>query len=124
MKINVKSSGFTLIETLIALIILSFALLALAGLMVTTTRNNSAGGQMTVAATLAQDKLEELRATPFDNIQDGTDEKIGSHGIKYGRTWALRPPPDTGPNLKTIAINVAWTDKSSHSIRIISAVNR
>jgi prepilin-type N-terminal cleavage/methylation domain-containing protein len=41
-----KSNGFTLIEILVALFILGFALLALAGLMVTTTKNNSFGGHM------------------------------------------------------------------------------
>ena len=38
-----RSNGFTLIEVLIALVILSVSLLALAGLMATTTRNNSSG---------------------------------------------------------------------------------
>ena len=123
MKIIVKSGGFTLIETLIALIILSFALLALAGLMVTTTKNNSAGGHMTEATTFAQDILEGLRATPIDMIRTGSDQKTGSHGIQYGRSWTVDPNV-TGVNLKTITITVAWTDKYNHSIRIISAVNQ
>jgi len=75
MKAIVKSGGFTLIETLIALFILSFALLALAGLMVTTTRNNSVGGHMTEAATLAQDKLEEFRATPLTSSRGTTGKR-------------------------------------------------
>jgi prepilin-type N-terminal cleavage/methylation domain-containing protein len=123
MKVIVKSGGFTLIETLIALIILSFALLALAGLMVTTTKNNSAGGHMTEATTFAQDILEELRATPIDKILSGNDQKTGSHGIQYGRSWTVSPNV-TGVNLKTITITVAWTDKYNHSIRIISAINQ
>jgi prepilin-type N-terminal cleavage/methylation domain-containing protein len=122
MKVIVKSCGFTLIETLIALFILSFALLALAGLMVTTTRNNSVGGHMTEAATLAQDKLEEFRATPFDNILAGNDEKTGSHGVQYARNWNVAT--SAGGNLKTVTLNIGWSDKYNHSIRIISAINR
>jgi prepilin-type N-terminal cleavage/methylation domain-containing protein len=120
MKVIVKSGGFTLIETLIALFILSFALLALAGLMVTTTRNNSVGGHMTEAAT--QDKLEEFRATPFDNILTGNDQKTGSHAIQYARNWNVATSADG--NLKTVTLNISWTDKYNHSIRIISAINR
>jgi type II secretion system protein I len=123
MKVIIRSKGFTLIETLIALIILSFALLALAGLMVTTTKNNSAGGQMTEAATFGQDKLEELRTTLFDSIAaSGNDLKAGSHGTQYTRNWNVATSADG--NLKTITLNVSWTDKYNHSIRFISAINR
>ena len=122
MKVIVKSGGFTLIEMVVALFILSFALLALAGLMVTTTRNNSVGGHMTEAATLAQDRLEEFRATPFDNILTGNDQKTGSHGIQYTRNWNVVTSADG--NLKTVTLNIDWSDKYNHSIRIISVINR
>ena len=48
------------IEVLIALVILSISLLALAGLMVTTTRTNSFGGHLTEAVTFAQQRLEAI----------------------------------------------------------------
>ena len=60
-----RAKGFSLIEVLIALFILSISLLALAGLMVTTTRNNSFGSNMTEAATFAQDKFEELKVSSW-----------------------------------------------------------
>ena len=47
MKVLKRSKGFSLVEVMIALLILAIALLALAGLMVTTTRNSSFGGHMT-----------------------------------------------------------------------------
>jgi type II secretion system protein I len=122
MKTTVKANGFTLIETLIALVILVVALLALAGLMVTTTRNNSVGGHMTEAAILAQDKLEEFRASPFDGILTGNDQKTGSHGVQYTRNWNVVASADS--NLKTVTLNIGWGDEYSHSIQIVSAINR
>ena len=122
MKRVLKTEGFTLVEILIALCILSFALLALAGLMVTTTKNNSAGGQMTEAATFSQDKLEELRTTQFDGIVQGNDQKTGAHGTQYARNWNVVTNADG--NLKTITLNLSWTDKYGHSIRMTSAVCR
>jgi Tfp pilus assembly protein PilV len=63
-----KPKGFTLLAVSVALIILSFALLALEGLMVSTTNNNAFGNYVTEAATFAQDKLEELRAVKCENL--------------------------------------------------------
>jgi type II secretion system protein I len=117
-----KSRGFTLVEVLVALVILSFSLLALAGLMVTTTKNNSFGSNMTEAATFAQDKLEELRAMRWDDIPEGTssDQKSGSTGINYRRNWNVA----TKDVLKTIAISINWQDRTDHSIKLTSVLTQ
>jgi len=123
---SIRSKGFTLVEILIALVILSICLLGMAGLMATTTRNNSYGGRLTEAATLAQDKLEQLRATPFGMIPVNatiTDNPVGSTGVTYNRSWVAVPniaPP--GNTLDVITITVSWTDKIPYSISIVSAV--
>ena len=114
-----KAKGFTLIEVLIALTILSIAFLALAGLMVQTTRNNSFGGRMTEAATFGQDKLEELKAASWVAITPGSDS-MNSNGMGYSRTWGVA----TNGNLKTITININWNDKTSHSLRLLSVVTQ
>ena len=117
-----KSKGFTLLEVLVALIILSFALLALAGLMVTTTKNNAVGNYVTETATFAQDKLEELRAVKSENLIDGnnTDQRGGSTGINYTRNWNVK----TNGSLKTVTINVDWNDRTAHSINIVSVLSQ
>jgi type IV pilus assembly protein PilV len=112
--------GFSLIEVLVALVILSFSLLALAGLMVTTTKNNSFGNHMTEAATFAQDKLEELRAIKWEDLNDGTDQQDVKTGITYTRNWNVA----TNGSLKTITISVNWNDRTSHSIRLISVLSQ
>ena len=121
-----ESKGFSLVEMLIALVILAISLLALAGLMAATTRNNSFGGHMTEAATFAQDKLEELKALPWANIVGGTDTKSGSTGITYARTWnvstLLNPVPPPNDLLKAVTITVNWNDGTSRSINIFSAI--
>lgn len=119
MKCPVKTKGFTLIEVLIALVILSVALLALAGLMAQTTKNNSFGGRITEAATFAQDKLEELKATSWIVIIPGSD-KMSSNGMDFARNWTVA----TSGNLKTIAITINWNDKTSHSISLQSVISQ
>ena len=108
MKLFKKSNGFTLIEVLVALVILSIALLSLAGLMATTTRNNAAGGHLTEAATLAQDTLERLRVSPLSYIPATyTTNTVAPSGITYTWGWSSSTPI---PNLDTITITVNWTD--------------
>jgi prepilin-type N-terminal cleavage/methylation domain-containing protein len=126
-----KSDGFSLIEILIALVILGFSLLALAGLMATTTRNNSLGGHLTEAATLAQNKLEQLRVTPSGLFTSGTiqlnksytDGPVGSSsGITYTRTWIGVPNvPLPNTTLITITVTVTWTD-ATNPISMVSVI--
>lgn len=125
MKNSLNSKGFTLIEVLVSLVILAISLLALAGLMTTTTKNNSVGGRLTEAATLAQDKLEELRATSWDNIplNQASDNPETRPGIQYQRTWIARLNA-INPDIKEIDITIRWTDATSHSLRFFSALSR
>jgi type IV pilus assembly protein PilV len=119
-----KSNGFTLIEILVALVILSISLLALAGLMATTTRNNAGGGHLTEAATFAQDTLERLRVSPLSSIPvnvDTADSAVGSTGITYTRSW--RAVPNASSTLDTINITVKW-DNNRHSISMTTTVSQ
>ena len=90
------------------MVILSITLLGIASLMATTSKYNASGGHLTQAVTLAQDRLEELRITPWANIITGNDTIPGStetNGINYARNWNVIPnvasPDDT---LKTVNI--------------------
>jgi prepilin-type N-terminal cleavage/methylation domain-containing protein len=120
-----RSKGFSLIEVMIALVILAVALLALAGLMITTTKNTSFGGHMTEAATFAQDKLEQLRASPWTGIIAGADTQVGATGISYARSWTVAANPNGDQRWVTITMN--WTDptkKTNHSISLRSVVSQ
>ncbi len=96
--------------------------------MVTTTRNNAAGGHLTEAATFAQDMLERLRVSPLTSIpvnQTITDNPVGSTGITYTRSWTAVPA--AGSARDTITINVSWIDPAKrypHSIRMITVVSQ
>ncbi len=104
------------------MIILSFSLLALAGLMVTTTKNNAYGSTMTEAATFAQDKLEELRAIKWVDVIDGkyTDQRNGSTGMSYTRNWEVT----TNSGLKTVTITINWIDRTAHAISLVSVLSQ
>ena len=57
--------GFTLIEVMVAILILTVGLLSLAQMMVLATSSNALSGRMTSAAALAKEQMERLKAAPF-----------------------------------------------------------
>jgi type II secretory pathway pseudopilin PulG len=57
-----------LIEVLIALMVLSIAFLAIAGMFPTGYRQVTDAGRMTLAVTAARQMLEDVRTLPFDNL--------------------------------------------------------
>ncbi len=117
-----QSCGFSLIEVLIALVILSIALLGMASLMSSATKYNASGNRLTEATTLAQDKLETLRITPWTQIVSSTtaDAIVGSNGTNYTRGWVVVPNGDD--TLRTVTLTVAWNDGVAHSVSIVSAI--
>jgi type IV pilus assembly protein PilV len=120
-KDSLNSKGFTLIEVLVALVILAVSLLALAGLMTTSTRNTASGGRLTEAATFAQDKLEELRAIKWGDVASNSDSVTGSTGITYTRSWEIGGT-DTDP-LKEILVTINWDDPTRRSLRFLSVLS-
>lgn len=67
---NNSEAGFSLVETMVATILLATALVSTAQLMVIATRSNITSQKSTFAATLAQEKMEQLRglAWGFDDL--------------------------------------------------------
>ena len=63
------SNGFTLLEVLVALAILSIGLLALAEMTTHVIRGNTLGSKITRATVFAEDKLEELKGLSYTDPQ-------------------------------------------------------
>jgi type IV pilus assembly protein PilV len=69
-KLSIKSEeGFTLIETMIALVVLSIGLIALAGLQISAIRGNTLSKRMTTAVSIANARVEQIKNMPYANIQ-------------------------------------------------------
>jgi type IV pilus assembly protein PilV len=110
-----SKEGFTLIEVMIALVILSVGLLALATMQIVSIRANAFSTEMTYASMLAQSEFEEFRNMAYDDITPtgGTpDSKVipaseTSKGIPYTVQWEVH---DNNPttDMKTIELAVLW----------------
>jgi type IV pilus modification protein PilV len=66
-------AGFTLIEVLIAIVILTFGLLAVGSMQVSAIRGNFMGGNTSIALSLASEKMEQLLNADFNSTDTNTD---------------------------------------------------
>ena len=109
--------GFTLIEVLVALGIFGVALVSLPPLLMTTVKANGQARRMTTATSLAQDKLEAIRNTPYAAVTSGQDQVVESGTAStYLRNWTVT----TGPTATTkkVTVTVSWVDTNSHQVQL------
>jgi len=66
-----SQAGFTLVEALIAIVVLAFGLIAVSNLLVVATGSNGIANNATASSTLATRQLEQLKAVPFLNLVPG-----------------------------------------------------
>lgn len=108
--------GFTLIEVIIAIFLLTVALLGLAAVTTTVIKSNTLGQTVTTATTLARDKMEELKGVNYDVLPPltATDYataegklQTSDAGAWYKREWIA-----SGTDTKTINVRVTWQEQS------------
>jgi type IV pilus modification protein PilV len=74
-----RESGFTLIEVLVAIVILMFGLLAVGTMQISAMRGNFMGGNTSIALSLASQKMEDILIKDF-NHADLADSVTGNNG--------------------------------------------
>lgn len=135
MKTSRKNQfGFTIIETLIALVVMGFGILALAGMQGAILRNVDTSQQRTEATRLAQEKMEALRsytgissttlaattgtastlsttALNWNAMSSGSD--TATTNATYARTWTFGGASTDAMRALTVA--VSWTDRAGEA---------
>jgi type IV pilus assembly protein PilV len=127
--------GFSLLELLVGICLLSIGIMALATLQSRGIRGNDIGNRTTEAIALAQDQLEQLvnsagagnfplsipNPNPFPDPNNPTNG-TGSGGGIFTRSWEIQndtPIPDS----QTILLTVSWMDIiGQHSVTVNSVI--
>lgn len=138
MKVLKQENGFSLLEVLIALVILAIGLLALVQMQVAAMHGNVSGNEMTGATSLASNTIERLMGLPYNEAKlisytttipvapdttGGITDDIeyyegGANNENYTRVyWVQNDTPRTG--MKQITVRVRWAD-ANNKIRSVT----
>ena len=102
-------TGITLIEAVISMAIFAIGFLAITGLVIATTNNNTAGNRLTEATMLARTQVEYLKALPLDRLAAACLDENEPEIINqiYARTCEVSKLGSTN-TIRTIKVTVKW----------------
>jgi hypothetical protein len=127
------SAGFSLIEAMLALALLTGGCLAAVGMFVVGDRALARAAHTDEALALARGVMEWKRVLPYERLDeddldgdgradgrslDGTDE-IGS----FRRTWQVRRD-QPGPGFSLVSVEIAWPDEQGRTHHLAMAMVR
>jgi Tfp pilus assembly protein PilV len=106
-------SGFTLVETAIALVVMMVGALAISSLFLFSIQNNVGGGERAQSMAVAQQQMEQLRSVKFDDSTLAVGSTTLPSIISGGRTYTVvrtieeeTNPDASTKSLKKITLSV------------------
>ena len=103
-----NSKGRTMIEVLIGMAIFAIGFLAVGSMVLSTTRNNTAGNIITTATMLAREKIEYLKTLPIPQMETQCSEDLKTEHL--GRTFerVCDVSASFSETVKIIEVTVSW----------------
>jgi prepilin-type N-terminal cleavage/methylation domain-containing protein len=117
-----RANGFSLLEVLVAVLLVGGAIAGLGQLVTMAARANVAARSATIAAVLAAQKMEQLRADAdrltnggslqddvagYSDAFDGHGHRADGDGVSFIRRWAVSPLPFDPVNSWVLRVRVA-----------------
>ncbi len=113
-----NNRGFTMLEILIATVILTIGLLGVAGLTIGTIKGNLYSKNVTTATVISQGRLEDIQRDGYigattTNFPAGPDA-IAMGGVIFSMETDIQDPaPDQ--NMKIVTVTTSW-DNNTRSV--------
>ncbi len=140
-------NGFTLVEVMIAMVVLLVGMIGVMSMQYFSVRGNAASRELRIATNMGQEALEYMKSTPYTNLVNNTDAPVTgvsiSGNVAFTRAWwvvtdcvglaangntcvavapACASDPDTTMIVPVSAIRArtCWTDRNgvNHSVTL------
>jgi prepilin-type N-terminal cleavage/methylation domain-containing protein len=116
MRILRTHKGFTLLEVLIALTMLTIGLLGVLGLTTGIIRGNFFSKNVTTATVIAGTRIEDIQRAGYTNANatnfPAGPDTVSMGGVTFSRSTSIA---DNSPqaNMKTISVTVSWNEANA-----------
>ena len=100
-SVRASRKGFTIVELVVAIVILTVGLLGLASTAAVVTRQMGGGAQQTLAASLASSRFESMRARTCAGLAGGTQ-------VTRGLTEVWTVATSTASRARVVTDTVKW----------------
>lgn len=107
-------AGFTIVEMVVAIIVFTIGVMGLAGTAAYVARQMNGGAQQTLAATIAQSRIDSIAGTGCHAVGSGTAVRKG-----ISERWTVERPANF--NVLRITEQVTWTSARSTRTQIYTA---
>lgn len=105
-----NNGGFSLVEALVAIAILSVVMLGTASMLFTGLAGSAGSNNRYLAASTAQSRIETLMNTPFASLASQlTPLTTTANGVSYRTKWRVT---SVTASLAFINMSTTWTDKN------------
>lgn len=118
-KLNIKWAhgsrarrpGFTLIEVMVAVMVVALGFMAAASMVIESTRSTGFSRSRTIALYLAESKLEELSREKYSSVTDKADDGSVPTTYKnfYTRSWVVEEGKPAR-KMKTVTVTITSKD--------------
>jgi type IV pilus assembly protein PilV len=125
---NSARAGFSLIELMVAIVVLGIGILGLASVFPLGAQNQMKDRLRTSGSDLAQQKLEQLRLSSWSgaDLTDGTHPSSSGETLtlqdegRFNRRWEVVTQAGSFSDMKKVTVKVTWTFLRTDSVQLIS----
>ena len=130
-----NQAGVSLIEALVALVVMAFGVLGVAGLQATMRQNADISKQRSEAVRIAQESIEDGRAftvlaTPpppasgpaaraYEDVNTAVASNVIGYTTNTSYTIARTVVNSASPPIKTLVVDVAWADRTGQTQHVL-----
>jgi len=125
-------AGFSIIELMVALVLLGLGILSVANLFPLGSRTQLRDRLRTSATDLAQQKLEQLRLESWSDsdLDAGVHPDASGEALSlddegaFTRFWIVQQQTGTFSDMKKVTVRVIWTYQSTDTVELVTYFRR
>jgi type IV pilus assembly protein PilV len=123
-------NGFTLLEVLVAMVILMVGLLGMLNVINLAIATNVQNEMRNQAVAIGEDKMAQKKSLSYDDILTPTQQSekvplaLRNSFVNYSVAYQVEeiPPGTLNPNTKRINIGVRWRYKGNNYEHVVSSI--